>query len=440
MDTMNNELAQKDRVLNPIHRLPDFKIDNRYSGLRVLFLVADTSACGYYRCILPAHLLRMHGANVEYGSHHSLEAFLKYDIIVAPRQHSADVYEILRFAQWEGKVVSFEIDDDLDSVLQSSPAYTSYHPGSPELQMIPKFMKMADGMTVTTPEIAKWYYQYNRNIAIIENYIDFSLRDWSAEVSWKTGLPEIKLLPIERPAEFEDNIIIGWSGGSTHDADILEMGHGIKRILETHDNTRFAIYASIQTAQNFASQFQLPMDKVLYIPARHFLDFPTGLKGIDIGLAPIIPCQFNLCKSFLKFEEYLAQGATAIGSNVGPYARFNSRHPNTILTVGKGKDSKDSWYEAIKYLIDNPEELQRRKIVGRQLIADQYSLEKNIDKWPASWKAIIDNREKGICGLPDKVEPKNFYKSFGKAKPADLCPCDSPKKLKYKDCCVNAFG
>lgn len=208
-----------EKIFTSSKELPNYKVSNRFAGLNVLGLVADNSACGYYRVVNPLHYLKMHGANIEYGSHHSMDNFMRYDYIIAPRQHSPEVYEILRFIMWEGKTVIFEIDDDLDAVLPSSPAYYAYHPGSEELKWIHKVMSWCDGVTTTTREMAKWCYRNNRNVAILENLIDFSFRDWNGEVTYQDGQPILKPLPVRRPKEWEGKTVVGWQGGTCFDSE-----------------------------------------------------------------------------------------------------------------------------------------------------------------------------------------------------------------------------
>jgi len=430
---------EKQNILNAKNKLPDIVVSNRYKDLKVLGLVADTSACGYYRVINPLHSLKIHGAEVNYSSFHSFDSFMSHDIIVAPRQHSPEVYEALRQAAWEGKFIIYELDDDLHSVLPSSPAYQVYHPGSPELAMLPKIMYACHGVTTTTPEIARWYYKDNRNVAILGNYIDPGFRDWGMDVKYDlAGNPTVTLKDIQKPEEWKDKIVIMYSGGSTHGEDMQQIGHPLKKILEKYPNVQLALNLGINHVQDLIQKFNLPYDQVTYVPARHFLDHPTALHGADIGLAPLIPCQFNCAKSELKFLEMSAVGAVPVGSNVGPYARFNRKHPGYSLLVGnQGSDSFNTWEEALESLINNPEKLATMKAQARQLILDEYLLEKNIDRWPAAWMQIADNVRKGIVGRPDKIESIGHYKSYGRLGPNDPCPCGSGKKK--KKCCGGAW-
>lgn len=428
-----------ERILNAQRELPEVQVSNRFRGLNVLGMVGDQAACGYYRVVLPLHLLKMHGATVEYSSMHSLDKFMKHDVIIAQRQHSPEVYEIIRFLGWEAKHLIYEIDDDLHSVLPTSPAYITYHQGSDELRWIDKFMQACDGITTTTIEIARWYSQNSVNAAVIPNFIDFGFRDWSSQVTYDIkGMPNITLEDIPKPESWEGKIVIGWSGGNTHQEDLEQIIQPIKTILNRYDNVMFVMYCSVQLYNDVVLKHNLPKEKVDFIEPRHFMDFPSGLKGIDIGLAPIVSCQFNLCKSDLKVKEYMAQGVVPVASNVGPYARFYRQHPGSFSLVGFGEDCSPTWYEAIVKLIENPEKLQEMKKAGRELIANKYSLEKNIELWPTTWKTIIERKSRGIVGKPQEKLNLKQLKSYGLRGPNEPCPCGSKKK--YKTCCNGAFG
>jgi hypothetical protein len=325
---------EKYNIFNARNSLPDKVVSSRFKDLKVLGLVADTSACGYYRVINPLHSLKMHGADVTYSSFHSFDAFMRHDIIVAPRQHSPEVYEALRQAAWEGKLIIYEIDDDLNSVLPTSPAYNVYHPGSRELNMLPKIMHYCHGITTTTPEIARWYYQNNQNVAIVENFIDPGFRDWGMDVQYDLlGNPVVTLKDIQKPAEWEDKIVIMYSGGSTHGEDMQQIGAPLKKILTKYPNVQLALNLGLNYVEELVQKFNLPYDQITYVPARHFLDHPTALHGADIGLAPLIPCQFNTAKSQLKFLEMSAVGAVPVGSNVG-LMLGNRRHPGHYFWLG----------------------------------------------------------------------------------------------------------
>ncbi len=56
MNTENQKVQpveDLERIFNTSRQLPTNKVSNRFAGLNVLGLVADNSACGYYRVINP---------------------------------------------------------------------------------------------------------------------------------------------------------------------------------------------------------------------------------------------------------------------------------------------------------------------------------------------------------------------------------------------------
>lgn len=791
IDLKEANQAQRESIKTSKRQLPNIKVSDALKGIRVLGVVADNSACGYYRIINPLHMLRTYGAVADYSSDKGLAEFWNYDVIILPRQHNKEVLEAARFAAWEGKIVIYEIDDDLHHVLPSSPAYFSYHPGAPELKQIPEFISACHGFTTTTPEIARWYYQHNQNVAICENYIDFSFRDWNVNVQWDSGHPIIKPLPPRRIPGTEGKIVIGWSGGScyddqtevltefrgfqlfknldrgekvatlnrvtgcleyqqpteyfdmpfdgmlhivetgdinfavtpnhwmyvsqahnltkkklsfstvqaenlsrsnyhvkrdaswggqereyfllpsikegrhgkilpekripmnqwlrflgfwvaegytskklkhvgivqtkdnglldemeallrgwgfhprrskagtelrifskqlwsylsplgesisksfpsevlqlsgeqirialnafiegdgtvdglcygktrawtsspvladqlvemalktgwaanvsnrgqrrsqiqgrevrptrdnfeirfarcepkhhrlqplirakdhkrvpykgniycvtvpnhllyvrrkgksfwcgnTHQEDLLQIGKALYKALTNRDDTLLAMYCSVDAMLSLKNKFNLPEDKIIHIPARHFLDHPGGMHGIDIGLAPLVNCQFNLAKSHLKVLEGMAANTAMIASNVGPYARLWRRHPGSFDLVGKADHCQRTWDDAILSLIEDPDRLREQKIRGRQLAISNYSLERNVYAWPNAWKAIAERTSKGIIGPPTEVHPSRMYETFGRVDRSEACPCGSGQE--YSKCCVEAWG
>jgi glycosyltransferase involved in cell wall biosynthesis len=431
---MTSSAELLDKVATTSFSLPENQISDAYKGLNVLGLVADNGACGHYRVINPLHILRQHGATVTYSEYLDFGQFLESDNILAPRQHAVESYEMFRMMQWEGKKVHFEIDDNLHTVLRTSPAYSVYYPGSEALKWLEKFMVNAHGITVTTPELKEVYKKYNKNIHVVGNYIDFSLRDWGVDVSWDYLSPTLSLRPITRPEEWEDKVVIGWSGGASHLSDLVQIITPISQILAKYPNTMFAYYGNPELFVHLNEDKQIPEDRLIFIEPRHFLDHPKGLFGIDIGLAPILGCEFNISKSPLKILEGWAAGQAMVASNVGPYARLGKAHPEAVLLVGEGKDCYKGWYEAIEKLVVDNDFRKERQRKNRELVVTNYSLEQNFHRWPQAWGEITKNASIGNLG-PMTGAPSKLWGTVGRN---DACPCGSGAK--YKKCCNGAWG
>lgn len=433
-------------LLNPSTQLPKHKIPNQqFSGLKILGLVADWSACGYYRVILPLNLMEQMGAQVKVTSVCSYPDIIQSDLIIAPRQHKEEIKGLLTEALWMDKTVIFEIDDDLNHLSPNNPAFSVYHTGTEELKNIDKIMQSCSGVTVSTVELGKWYRKNNRNVAVVQNCIDFSQRNWSVNVDWTAEGIKMDLLNIPRPPDYGERVIIGYSCGNTHAEDFALVASSISKILQRNPNAAFAIYSSPPTQEKFAGQIKsydkaglIQPSQIIFLPARHFLDHPIGLQGMDIQIGPLVVNQFNLAKSDLKFLEASAAGAAFVGTSCAPYARAHKESEGKLLLVGAGSECQSSWVDAIEYLIRNPDRRKQLAHEARVWTIQNRSLENNITKWFKAWEAIRGEVLKGEVGPPDKSLPNSEYIEFGKYGRNDKCPIDESKK--YKACYPGAWG
>jgi hypothetical protein len=184
------------------------------NGLRVIFQAADEAGCGGYRCILPVGQMRKLGAKAKWTRRITSLDFGQYDVFVYQRPFDPSVVDELQELSRAGKLTLVESDDNLHKVDPNSPVFEAYK--NPVTYT--KCCKIADGMIVSTPELAEHYYKYNQNIVVAYNNIDLSLgyRDWSGT---KTEIER-------KPGE----VIIGWRGGSCYDdqTEILTEKRGFQ--------------------------------------------------------------------------------------------------------------------------------------------------------------------------------------------------------------------
>jgi len=266
------------------------KKSEKYKGLKIIGLVADLTACGHYRVMQPLRYMNMHGADCTWSQVCRPQDLMDADLIIAQRQNGRSVseltlYEVMKY----GKKVIYEIDDNLDAVLPTSPVYGVYHQGRDELKVLAEIMSRCHGVTVSTEELASHYSSYNSNITVVPNSIDFGIRDW-------TSMP---------PDKDPDTLVVGWSGGSTHREDLEILVPVIPELLRKYPRIRFGLYTSVELAQWAMMRFALEAkarrmefdsSRVFLIAPRSFREHPLGLGYFDISVAPIVGCSFNLSK------------------------------------------------------------------------------------------------------------------------------------------------
>jgi len=129
-------------------------------------------------------------------------------------------------------------------------------------------------------------------------------------------LPELA----ERP------FTIGWAGSPGHFADLYHVAPHLQQWLDAHQDAHLAIMTN-ELAQEFIqldpSRFQFKP----FGPIESYLDF---LVSIDVGIAPLLPTQYNKGRSDVKFLEYASCGVAGIYQNLEPY-RQSVKHCETGL-------------------------------------------------------------------------------------------------------------
>ena len=226
------------------------------------------------------------------------------DAIVVQLVHTPDALRLFRAIKdmCPNKPVLCEIDDHMLSVAEYNPAYEAYWPGSPYREIAITQMREADGLIVSTPYLKEVYSEFNANIWVVPNCIDF--KAWDRVQRGRKG-----------------GIRIGWAGGASHEEDVRSVLPAIKGILAKHRDVRFVFV-------NGPAKAGLPdwlkgVPRVEHIAKWSRIDkYPQALAShdFDIGIAPLVDNAFNRGKSNLRWLEYSALGIPCVASNVGHFA------------------------------------------------------------------------------------------------------------------------
>lgn len=287
-------------------------------------------------------------------------------------------------AQASLKPLVVDIDDDIDSIDATNPAYKDWaaqpdaiievpddvtdkeaeqaHPGMTMLKVecqrflvmarpsgqdnVKEQLRAAAAVTVSTPYLAEVYKPYNKNIHVVPNCIDFDL--WG------------KVEPKD-----DGTIRIGLFGSNSHLKDWREAVDAIKRILAEYPQVKllFNGWMVVTEAKPGANLYQLQrhfkfpefFEPLLNHPQVEICepceiqDYPKWLQGmqIDIGLAPLADTRFNKSKSNLKYLEFGAMGVPAVYADQEAYA--DVKHGVTGLKAGKPAE----YYTQLKKLVES---------------------------------------------------------------------------------------
>lgn len=291
----------------------------------------------------------------------------KYDIVFSSYHADPTAYSMLKVARDKhGVQFVMDVDDDMFSVNPDNPFWIKMT--DEKCYWMQCMIRDNDWISTTTEDLAKVF------------------RD-RREHPGDTVFVNPNFLSKRHKANPFNNkdVVIGYFGGSSHYQDLHETGvaEALERLMNENKSVRFKAVG-------------MPLDK--YVPRGRY-EFVDGKRGdgwmkelypnlaMDIALAPLYDNIFNHGKSNIKWQEATRAGACVVASNIGPYRRLK---PNVVSLV---ENNSDSWYKALKELVDSKERREARLAVAQEELEANWTLEKG-------WKQYKDMFER-IAGSKD---------------------------------------
>ena len=327
--------------------------------MRILLVTGQKIMGGeYHRLIVPHSKFHLQGHEVSQMSSidHVTESQLsQFDLIIASRSISRigneeNVWKILKRL---GIPVIIDTDDHYQ--LSDSHVLKKEWKLNHRAEALIYNFNQADAIMVTTPYLKYVVSQFNKNVEVFPNTIDFEQPQFIPN-------PEIQAMKSEL-------VNIGWSGSVTHLEDLqLIEGEILSLNKSPYKDYKFMLAGfydgdSIwhKYEKIFTSNYILDDNNYGRINAADVYSYAQAYNLMDIGLIPLRYNEFNRAKSELKMLEMGAFGLGVIVSDVESY-QWMSKHGKNCLVAGK----KD-WYKSMRRLIENPE---LRKDLGSQLKED----------------------------------------------------------------------
>jgi glycosyltransferase involved in cell wall biosynthesis len=281
----------------------------------------------------------------------------------------------IRQLRRQGKFTVYELDDNYDRLPENSPGQKVLrkHGNRLRVEWMNDAIASADLVTVSTPALQEHYSQYNDNVVVLPNYLDWEM--------WRDVPLQCE---VERP-----RIRVGWMGwlewrgrdleclrpwlGSwlqTHpDVDFVSVGerHGNAKYLRKHGHVSVHDYLGVPKGQRVT------------VKAAPFHDLPKITATIDIGLVPLEPSDFNESKSYLKGLEYAACAIPCVASPSEQYRHFVVDGVNGYLA----RTQRD-WETALESLVGD-DDYRRLMGVSARTIASEMTIQKEWRQWEKAW-------------------------------------------------------
>lgn len=417
--------------------------------MRVLTIVSDWHGCFEYRCKIPfegllqykVEVVCCHFTPLDIGKDQLetlINAFSHFDLIIVQRCYLLAVMEKIRHACTVlGKPLVFETDDDYLSIIPSNPAYFSiaadqhlfseYNAFQQKAQnlwqegkrdeanqmvnkanedYIPRLMesrnqglvdyleilKMVDGVTTSTQELANTIYPYNKRIGVFQNNVrqpnPFRLHapeDAFISEDPTTGNKTINLDLLARfgvhtkpsHAVFTDpkngakramiTPRVGYTCTASHWGEDWNTIHdGINEVAKKYETGLLGVqpwwiyFEDKNQTPVFSMSQQYGRKRITHIPPNNYNIYNANISNLDIGICPLFPNAFNLSKSDIKAVEYASWGVAPLVPNFRTYTR-NFVDGKTCLTYSNEREFVDK----LSLLIENH---RLRQEIGRNAL------------------------------------------------------------------------
>lgn len=321
--------------------------------MKIFFWSADSSGCAYYRCELPASQLAERGHESMVNTIMPREWMNTADVIVGQRVSRSDASAIWQRLANEGRAkLVYEIDDDLLDIDHWNTQAHSFF-GQPEIRANAiRNMEVADLVTASTEPLAEVLSKYNKNIAVLPNFIPAGLLD----------APK---------AEGRKGVVIGWSGGASHKLDLAEVQSEVQKFVRRHPETSLHVIGDAAASAQLTKGIN---ERTRFTPWIESVPGFHAAIDFDIALAPLRPSKFNRSKSHIRPLEAAALGIPVIASDFGPYTEF-VRHGETGLLVKRPHE----WSRHLRQLLDPSTRLEMG--ANARKLAEQHTIESNIELW-----------------------------------------------------------
>lgn len=270
-----------------------------------------------------------------------------------------------------GKPMFIETDDNYVDVPPWNEAHHSFSQVASHRYYATESMSFADGMFVSTPYLKEIYGKFNENIHVIENSLDF--KGDRKFVGWdKVSIRKHK------------GIRIGWIGGRSHFEDLMMVAPALREILERYPEVTLVLVNSAVQPSCKALGIKYPFEgltNVHYadrsVPINRYAKFMASF-GIDIGIAPLVDCNFNRAKSNLRWLEYSALGIPSVCTDISHFSQTVRNGQDGFLI----KDNNlDDWVTKLGLLIRDKD---LREEIGRNAykrVKTDFNLKHNAPKY-----------------------------------------------------------
>lgn len=380
--------------------------------MRITWIRSSTWAVGMYRAQHPAAALQAMGHDVRLltlteQAQRVSNAELAADVLVLARQTHASVFDLVDTLPVR-PVIVYEVDDNPWEWHPWDPIHCSL--GHDYGQRVKAMMQRSDAFTCSTPTLAARIRREvpGKPLWVVPNAIDYQYRDWTAR---------------EDRAEHDlaGKTVLGWTGSIHHGQDGGPLLKALEVVLADYPEAVFLMQCDRSVYYTWTQALHARFrDQLRWVPPLPFEQHPAIYSLFDLNLAPLANTPFNACKSDLRLIEGGAHGVPYVASKIAPYQEFDRQSAGIggVLASTAGE-----WVDGIEQMMEQQE-------ARGQSLARYVKETRALSIVAGQWETALQGAITGKAGetVRETVRPTRN----------DPCPCGTG--LKYKKCCVPAYG
>ncbi|MFQ5638713.1 MAG: glycosyltransferase [bacterium] len=256
----------------------------------------------------------------------------EWPLLILHHITDADLLPVLAARKAKGLKTVYELADHFLASQEHRTEMRSQ--GPPDYYWVmTELMRRCDAVQTTGSALKQRYQHLNSNFLIFPNFID-------------------RVRVRKEDTSSGGTMTIGWGGSLRHAADLQHYAEPLLNWIRAHPDTRLAIMAAPKIRKLFKA---LPPEQVRLRQPGSLQDYVRFLDELDVGIAPLLPTEFNAGRSDVKYLELASREVVPVCSRFGPYSTLGTEGENILL------------FDHAAELIDHLEALrtqpaQRRKI------------------------------------------------------------------------------
>jgi tetratricopeptide (TPR) repeat protein len=221
------------------------------------------------------------------------------DVLVLCDVIDPDLFRVLDARRAAGRLTVYEVNDHFLSPQPWSP--TAYLAENLVVRSLSSQLAAhADAIQVSAPEIRREFGRLHTRWAVFANQLEV-----------------VPPLPPPPPAPAPgERVWLGWGGSLGHREDVRWVWPALRAALDRHPSLGLSVMGGPELRGLFTG---VPADRLRFTPAGSLERYYEFLRGLYLGVCPLLPTDFNRCRSDVKFVELAAHGIPVLGSDLAPY-------------------------------------------------------------------------------------------------------------------------